>query len=69
MDEDLAKKRFIVLTALRFSGVAIAFLGIAVVMRRLIEPADIIGTALIAVGAFDVIVLPMLLVRGWRSPK
>jgi hypothetical protein len=67
-DEDKSRQRFIVLAAIRFSGVAIAFLGIAVVMRRLIEPADIIGTALIAIGAFEVLVLPLLLVRRWRSP-
>lgn len=67
MTEEQAKKRFFLLAGIRLSGVAIAFLGIAVVMKRLIEPADIIGTALIAIGAFEVIVLPVLLLRSWRS--
>ena len=68
MNEDQAKKRFFLLAGIRLSGVLIAFLGIAIVMRRLVEPADIIGTALIAVGAFQVIILPVLLLRRWRSP-
>lgn len=67
MTEDQAKRRFFILTALRFSGVAIAFLGIAVVAKRLVEPADIIGTALIALGAFEVLILPTLLLRKWRE--
>ena len=68
MTEDQAKKRFFLLAAIRLSGVLIAFLGIAVIMRRLVEPADIVGTALIAVGAFEVIILPVLLLRRWRTP-
>lgn len=67
-DETTAKQRFIILGALRFGGVALAFTGISIIMRRWIEPADIIGTALMVVGAFDVIVLPVLLVRRWRTP-
>jgi hypothetical protein len=67
-DEQRARQRFIVLAALRFGGVALAFTGISIVMKRWIEPADIIGTLLIAVGAFDVIVLPVLLARKWRTP-
>lgn len=67
-DEALAKQRFIILAALRFGGVALAFTGISIVMKRWVEPADIIGTILIAVGAFEVIVLPVLLIRRWRTP-
>jgi hypothetical protein len=66
--ESKARQRFIALAFIRFGGVAIAFLGIAIVMRRLIEPAGIVGTALIAAGAFGVLVLPVLLVRRWRTP-
>ncbi len=67
MTEEQAKQRFFLLAGIRLSGVIIAFFGIAVVMKRLIEPADIIGTALIAIGAFEVIVLPVLLMRSWRT--
>ncbi|MEP6784850.1 MAG: hypothetical protein ABI898_03805 [Sphingomonadales bacterium] len=69
MTEDQARKRFFLLTILRFSGVAIAFLGIAVIMKRLIEPADIVGTVLLAIGVFDVLVLPTILMRRWKSER
>ncbi len=69
MTEEQAKRRFFMLAAIRLSGVVVAFFGIAVVMKRLIEPADIVGTALIAVGAFEVILLPVLLLRRWRTEK
>lgn len=65
---DPARARFFALGIIRLVGVALAFLGIAIVMKRLIEPADIIGTLLIAIGAFEVILLPALLVRRWRTP-
>lgn len=67
MTEEQAKQRFFLLAGIRLSGVVFAFFGIAVVMKRLVEPADIIGTALIAIGAFEVIVLPLLLLRSWRA--
>ena len=66
MNEDEAKRRFFALTALRFSGVALVMLGVAIVSKRLIEPAELIGYVLIVIGAFDVIVLPPLLVRRWK---
>lgn len=65
---DPAKARFFILALLRFSGVLIAFAGIAIVAKRFVEPADIVGTALIAIGAFEVMLLPTLLVRRWRRP-
>ena len=67
MTDDQAKRRFFALTMIRFSGVALAFLGIAIIMRRLVEPADLIGTILIMIGFFDVLIFPMLLLRRWKS--
>lgn len=66
-EQDPARARFIALAALRFGGVVIAFLGIAILVKRLVEPAELIGFLLMAVGAFDVLVLPALLARRWRS--
>lgn len=66
-ERDPAAARFFALVALRFGGVVIAFLGIAILVKRLIEPAELIGFVLMAVGAFDVLVLPALLARRWRS--
>lgn len=67
-DADPARGRFIVLSVLRFGGVAIALTGISIVAKRWIEPADILGPVLIVVGVIDVLVLPVILAGRWRSP-
>ena len=67
-DPDLAKKRFFALGLIRLTGVALAFLGIAIIAKRLIEPAEIVGGILIALGIADVMVVPLLLVKRWRTP-
>ncbi|MBA3896799.1 MAG: hypothetical protein H0X36_06625 [Sphingomonadaceae bacterium] len=64
---DPAARRFFALGAIRLSGVVLAFAGISIVAKRWIEPADVLGTILIALGAFAVLVLPVLLARRWRS--
>ena len=66
MTEDEAKKRYFALAAIRFCGLALALLGVWIVSKRSIEPAEVIGYLLIAMGVFDVIVLPPLLVRRWK---
>ena len=68
-NDDSARTRFFALAVIRFSGVAVAMIGIAVMTKRWIEPADIIGTVLLATGIFAVMVLPIILVRRWRTPK
>ncbi len=66
MTEDLAKKRFFLLTALRFGGVILAFTGISIIAKRWVEPAEIIGGVLLALAMVDVLILPTLLIRRWR---
>ena len=68
-DNDPARARFFALGLIRFSGVAIAFLGVAILSKRWVEPAEIIGGALMAIGAFEVLVLPIILAKRWRTPK
>jgi hypothetical protein len=67
-DSDLAKKRFLALGMIRLVGVALAFLGIAIIAKRLIEPAEVVGGVLIALGIVDVMVVPLMLVKRWRTP-
>jgi hypothetical protein len=67
MTEDLAKKRFFILTMIRFGGVISAFVGIAIIAKRWIEPADVIGGLFLANALIDVLVVPPLLIRRWRS--
>jgi hypothetical protein len=67
MNEELAKKRFLMLTALRFGGVVLAFVGISIIAKRWIEPAEIVGGVLLAVAMIDVLIVPTFLIRSWRS--
>jgi len=66
---DPARTRFFVLGAVRLMGVVLAFTGISILVKRWVEPAEIIGPLLIAVGAFEVMVLPLILARQWRTPR
>ena len=68
MTQDPARNRFFVLTLLRLGGVALAFLGVAIVAKRLVEPAEIVGGVVLALGILDVMILPRMLARRWRTP-
>ena len=65
---DPAKARFFALGLIRLGGVALVFLGVAVIAKRLVEPAEIIGGVLLFIAAVDVLVVPFLLVKKWRTP-
>jgi hypothetical protein len=67
MNEELAKKRFFMLTLLRFGGVILAFVGISIIAKRWIEPAEIVGGMLLALAIIDVLIVPTFLIRRWRS--
>ena len=68
---DVARKRFVALTALRFSAAILIILGMAIALERFefIGPdmAKPIGLVLIAVGAFDLLFFVPMLTRRWRS--
>lgn len=68
-EPDPARARFFALGLIRLSGVVVAFTGVSIVVKRWLEPADLIGGALMAVGAFAVMILPLMLVKRWRTPK
>ena len=68
-DQDsLARQRFIILTVLRASGVALMLRGMGIIGSRLVEPSDLIGSIVFAVGFLDSLILPRLLIRRWRTP-
>lgn len=66
---DPARARFFTLGLIRLGGVALAFLGVSIIAKRWIEPAEIIGGILMFVAAVDVLVVPVLLSKRWRTPK
>ena len=58
-DQDsLARQRFIILTVLRASGVALMLLGMGIIGSRLVEPSDLIGSIVFAIGFLDSLILP-----------
>jgi small neutral amino acid transporter SnatA (MarC family) len=64
---DPARARFFMLGFVRLGGVVLAFLGISIMAKHWVEPADIIGGALVVLGAIEVLVVPRILARKWRS--
>lgn len=68
-EPDPARARFFALGLIRLAGVALAFLGISILAKRWIEPAEVVGGLLLVMGAVNVLVLPLILVKRWRTPK
>ena len=65
-DEDLARRRFGIINAVRLAGIAMLLIGIAILSDALGLP-DVVGYALVAVGAIDTFLVPTLLARRWSS--
>ena len=61
-----ARSRFIVLTALRFGGIAMIMLGFAIT-RGLIDLPWAVGAGLAVVGLVEFFFLPRLIARRWKA--
>jgi hypothetical protein len=66
MNDDPARQRFMVLQCIRISGVAFAVVGAAIMAGKIHSPPQI-GLIPVVFGVFDVLVLPALLTRNWKS--
>ena len=68
-DELLWKKRFRLFALVRLAGLAIFFLGMAVMLTDLVRPGGwpLLGGILVAVGAIDAVIAPRLLKRSWSK--
>ena len=66
--ENRARSRFILLTVLRASGVALMLMGMGIMATRMIEPADFLGGLIFIAGMIDSLVVPPILARKWRTP-
>jgi len=66
--KDPAKARFLAINLIRASGVVFAMLGALTAAGKLPLP-PLAGYVLLAVGLFDVMVMPLILARRWKSPK
>lgn len=67
MDDDKARNRLLAYTAVRAGGLAIFFLGIAIIYTDLIRPGGWaqVGAIVAIMGVIDALFAPMLLKRAW----
>jgi hypothetical protein len=66
-DETAARQRFMVINAVRVSGVALALFGLAVIAGKF-DLGREIGAFLFIVGLFEALFMPAILARRWKSP-
>ena len=67
MDDDVARRRLLIYTLVRFGGLAIFFLGIAIIYTSLLRPGGWpqIGAIVAIMGAIDAMFAPLVLKRAW----
>ena len=67
IDDDVARQRLLIYTLVRLIGLAIFFLGIAIIYTNLLRPGGWpqIGAIVAIVGVIDSLIAPRLLKRSW----
>jgi hypothetical protein len=66
-DDAQARNRLLAYTAVRFAGLAIFFLGIAVMYTNLLRPGGWpqVGAIIVILGAIDAVLAPRVLKKAW----
>jgi hypothetical protein len=66
-DEARARNRLLAYTAVRFAGLAIFFVGIAVMYTSLLRPGGWpqVGAIIVILGAIDAVLAPRVLKKAW----
>ena len=67
MDEDTARRRLLLYTLVRFGGLLIFFLGLAIIYTNLLRPGGWpqVGAVVAIMGVIDAMFAPLLLKRAW----
>jgi hypothetical protein len=68
MDEDTrARNRLLAYTAVRFAGLVVFFLGIAVMYTNLLRPGGWpqVGAIIVILGVLDAVLAPRVLKKAW----
>ena len=68
MDEDTrARNRLLAYTAVRFAGLVVFFLGIAVMYTNLLRPGGWpqVGAIIVILGVIDAVLAPRVLKKAW----
>lgn len=64
---DPARARFFAMQFIRLSGAAFALLGLLVIARKVAMP-PVAGYVFVALGLFDLLAMPAILARRWKTP-
>jgi hypothetical protein len=67
MSDDPARKRLMVIHAMRWTGVALVIFGALAIMDRVAFPKEA-GYVLFLIGLIDALIMPTVLARRWKSP-
>ena len=67
MDEDVARQRLLLYSLVRFGGLLIFFLGIAIMYTNLVRPGGWpqVGAIVAILGVLDAMLAPRILKRSW----
>ena len=67
MDDDVARRRLLIYSLVRFGGLAIFFLGLAIVYTNLLRPGGWpqIGAIVAILGVIDAMLAPRIIKRAW----
>jgi hypothetical protein len=67
MDEDTARRRLLLYSLVRFGGLLIFFLGLAIMYSDLLRPGGWpqVGAIVAIMGVIDAMFAPLLLKRAW----
>lgn len=67
MDDDTARRRLLLYSLVRFGGLLIFFLGVAIIYTGLLRPGGWpqVGAIVAIMGAIDAMFAPVLLKRAW----
>ncbi|MBB5684366.1 hypothetical protein [Sphingobium boeckii] len=63
-----ARNRYFAITFTRLLGVAFVVFGIMVVYGRFESIPKIVGYVLVVNGLIDIVILPRVMARRWRTP-
>lgn len=67
MDDEIARQRLLLYTAVRFGGLLIFFLGVAIMYTNIVRPGGWpqVGAIVAIIGVLDAMFLPRLLKKAW----
>lgn len=66
-EERMARKRFLAISMIRLSGAVFLTLGLFILGGKL-EMPQVAGWLFAAIGMIDLLVIPVILSRKWKSP-